>query len=1353
MDERTSDQDREKNGRQGPSIDVVGMDRAAVYVEAARPSFSETVSRTAVRAEFDRDGVRPIDLSGRSDAPVVIAETSVGEQAASAPVSVRVVPPKFEASVSARPSAGEGGGTSVVAVETARPASHAEGRASSGEEGSGSARGAVVAELKHSRELVEEPRLTEAREVSPEQASLAPVRAQAEAFVPSYRVQAASVDAAPSAPVPVVVESEPAPPVAPSNSAPALTGASASAVMNGSVSGVVAATDSDGDTVAFSLAGAASHGVAVVSADGSWSYAPVHGYVGTDSFVARGADADGASGTATVTVSVSAAQAPTQSSVPELGSVARTAVSATFSKDALLAGTADPDGHSLSVVSASVDRGSVILNGDGSVTLSPDSGWAGAVVLTLGVDDGHGGTATILATATETNAAPTVGGSAPGVHAGHSASGTATGSDAEGDVLTWSLVGADGGATHGTISSFDSTTGAFVYEADRGWSGVDGVTLEANDGHGGTARTTLSATVSADVVSLSAADASAARGGTASGVVSVSDSAGDAVVVTATASHGNVTLDGSGGYLWTASDAFVGTDVVTFLADDGHGVSATATAAISISPSVPVVSTTNPASGYEGTGRTFSGSFAASDAFGDSFSYSLVGANGGAAHGTVTLNADGTFVYSASQRFVGTDSFSVSISDGHGGSTTASASVTTIADAFSISTTGGTGPGASSISGSVVASDAAGDSLSFALVGTNGGAAHGTVTLNADGTYVHAPDAHFVGTDSFSVSVSDGHGGSETRLVVVTAENSAPSASDVSGLTARENGTLTGSLTASDADADSLDWALRSGHGPSNGTATVNADGSWSYAPDHGFVGADSFQAVVSDARGGSAIVTVSLTAAADAAPTIVSFSNGSATQGGVCSGQLTVSDPEGDVLSYGTVAGHGPSHGTVSYDAAGNWTFSPDAGWTGTDAFRAYADDGHGGIATHDFTATILAPNHAPSATSSSFVALGGDWVSGALSATDSDGDALSFAVSGAAGDSVSGWRTAHGTVWLADDGAWRYRGDDHWQGADSFSWTASDGRGGSSSATTTLDVRSTSAVLDEGSAIFTTSVPGRGGWDLGESWLGKVSVVSSSLDFSAMDLADGVSGNGNLYLGSYCQWHVGAHSVTMILDVRPNAGTNDLYRYSGTLNDASAFYGDDAGLLIADRTLTLSYDGYYASGASPSDLSSSSITLELSSGIRFMSGWEWEGGSGWLGTKAGTTKESVQPANVGHVVAGTGGDESLSGGTGADTLVGGGGNDVLTGGGGGDVFALNASGHATITDFLLHSSNDLLLVEGFAAEQVSLVDSAEGLRVMAAGHDLATLAGLHPSDFGVVSASDAMSHLDAAHQLAFHV
>jgi Ca2+-binding RTX toxin-like protein len=378
---------------------------------------------------------------------------------------------------------------------------------------------------------------------------------------------------------------------------------------------------------------------------------------------------------------------------------------------------------------------------------------------------------------------------------------------------------------------------------------------------------------------------------------------------------------------------------------------------------------------------------------------------------------------------------------------------------------------------------------------------------------------------------------------------------------------------------------------------------------------------------------------------------------------------------------------------------------------------------------------------------------VSGTLSATDTDGDRLSFAVSGLSGDSLAGWETAHGTVWLAEDGAWRYRGDDHWQGSDSFSWTVSDGRGGSSSATTTFDVRSVSPVLDEGSPIFTTSVPGRGGWDLGESWLGKISVVSSSLDFASMDMADGASGNGNLYLGSYCQWHVGAHSVTMILDVRPNAGSNDLYRYSGTLTDASAFYGDDAGLLVADRTVTLSYEGYYASGASPSDLSSTSISLKLSAGIRFMSGWEWEGGSGWLGTRAGTTKESVQPANVGHVVAGTGGDESLSGGIGADTLVGGGGTDVLTGGGGGDVFALNVSGHATITDFLLHSSNDLLLVEGFAAEQVSLVDTAEGLRVMAAGHDLATLAGLHPSDFGVSSASDAMSHLDAAHQLAFHV
>ena len=49
--------------------------------------------------------------------------------------------------------------------------------------------------------------------------------------------------------------------------------------------------------------------------------------------------------------------------------------------------------------------------------------------------------------------------------------------------------------------------------------------------------------------------------------------------------------------------------------------------------------------------------------------------------------------------------------------------------------------------------DADGDPLTATLVS---GPANGTLTLNADGSFVYTPNANFNGTDTFTYSVSDG---------------------------------------------------------------------------------------------------------------------------------------------------------------------------------------------------------------------------------------------------------------------------------------------------------------------------------------------------------------------------------------------------------------------------------------------------------------------------------------------------------------------------------------------------------------------------------------------------------------------
>ncbi|WP_460882983.1 cadherin-like domain-containing protein, partial [Pseudaeromonas pectinilytica] len=206
------------------------------------------------------------------------------------------------------------------------------------------------------------------------------------------------------------------------------------------------------------------------------------------------------------------------------------------------------------------------------------------------------------------------------------------------------------------------------------------------------------------------------------------------------------------------------------------------------------------------------GSIIATDLDGDRLSYSL---NGTPANGSVTLNADGTFTYTPASNFNGSDSFSVTVSDGKGGTTTSTVTigVAPLNDAPTSSNVSLNTNEETPVNGSILATDLDGDSLSYAL-GTN--PANGSVTLNADGTFTYTPASNFNGSDNFSVTISDGKGGTTTSTVTigVAPQNDAPTSSNVS-LNTNEETPVNGSIIATDLDGDSLSYAL--GTNPANG--------------------------------------------------------------------------------------------------------------------------------------------------------------------------------------------------------------------------------------------------------------------------------------------------------------------------------------------------------------------------------------------------------------------------------------------------------------------------------------------------------------------------------------------------------
>ena len=152
-----------------------------------------------------------------------------------------------------------------------------------------------------------------------------------------------------------------------------------------------------------------------------------------------------------------------------------------------------------------------------------------------------------------------------------------------------------------------------------------------------------------------------------------------------------------------------------------------------------------------------------------------------------------------------------------------------------------------------------GDPLTAVLVS---GPAHGTLTLNADGSFTYTPDANFNGTDSFTYKANDGtlrqqrgHGHDHRQRRSTTRRWPATTATrtdEDTPLTVAAAGVL-GNDT--DVDGDALTAVLVSG--PANGTLTLNADGSFTYTPDANYNGTDSFTYKASDGTADSNVATV----------------------------------------------------------------------------------------------------------------------------------------------------------------------------------------------------------------------------------------------------------------------------------------------------------------------------------------------------------------------------------------------------------------------------------------------------------------------------------------------------------------
>ena len=328
---------------------------------------------------------------------------------------------------------------------------------------------------------------------------------------------------------------------------------------------------------------------------------------------------------------------------------------------------------------------------------------------------------------------------------------------------------------------------------------------------------------------------------------------------------------------------------------------------------------------------------------------------------------------------------------------------------------------------------------------------HGTVNLNHDGSFTYTPDAGYVGPDFFWYHVHDGSSNSSAVVVGIGVVNN-PATVQSDSYTVSQSDNLTIAAPGvlgndNDAEGDVITAVLDTD--VAHGSLTFQADGSFSYTPEAGYVGADSFKYYANDGLIDSSVATVSLTvenvipvAAQD------SYTTSQMTLLSVDTNGVLANDTDAGGDSLTAVLDTSPAHGQFNLNSNGTFTYTPDAGFKGTDSFSYHATDGLDDSSS--VTVSLVVENIAPTAAEEAYTAFPGQVLNmSAPGVLGNDGDAGGDVVT-----AVLDTTTAHGNLTLNPDGSFSYTPAPGFSGQDTFTYHAHDGEANSAPVTVTIKV-----------------------------------------------------------------------------------------------------------------------------------------------------------------------------------------------------------------------------------------------------------------------------------------------------------
>jgi PKD repeat protein len=351
-------------------------------------------------------------------------------------------------------------------------------------------------------------------------------------------------------------------------------------------------TDPDGDPLTASLFASVRNGTLTLNPDGSFTYTPVTGWTGTDSFEYKAHDGKLNSRAATVTFVIESGYEPPVAVADSY--TVNMDESLAIDAPGVLVNDHKSEGYSLSaIIVENTTHGELALSLDGSFQYKPDSGWSGSDSFRYKASDGTIASepVTVFITVRFVNRAPvavphayTMNVStvlevpAPGVLENNT--------DPNYDTLTAMISGLP---TNGTIIL--NTDGSFNYTPAIGWVGVDSFFYKAFDGFLESAPARVTITIRKvnhppvafpDAYSMNVSETlEILPPGVLANDVDSDDNELKPELVTAPG-HGALTLHLNGSFFYTPVKKWTGTDTFTYVAFDGTARSQPATVTITV---------------------------------------------------------------------------------------------------------------------------------------------------------------------------------------------------------------------------------------------------------------------------------------------------------------------------------------------------------------------------------------------------------------------------------------------------------------------------------------------------------------------------------------------------------------------------------------------------------------------------------------------------------------------------------------------------------------------------------------------------------------------------------------------------